>query len=68
MDGTKVIDAVITLNIGKFIGIMTIKYSFPRVVQDTECGIINKKSKGRHWTCYWKDGDKRKLKLKILKL
>ena len=34
---------------------MTIKSSFPRVVQDTECGIINKKG---HWV-YWKDGEKK---------
>ena len=70
MNGTEIIDAVNKLIavsdpvIRKFKGIMTIGFS--KVVQDRECGIINKKThtkgakaKGGDWVCCWKDGDKK---------
>ena len=63
MDGTEIIDAVNKSNIRNFRGIIINR--FPRVVQHTECGIINKKAQAKssakigHWVCYWKDGDKK---------
>ena len=56
MDGIEIISSISTLNIRNFKGIINVKSSFPTVVQDRECGIINK---GGHWVCYLRDGDKK---------